>query len=217
MSATGAATTLERFALAKHRAYTWRAELSFIKKLTLALTLAAVIGLMAQARIVLPWTPVPITLQTLGVLMAGVLLGRGWGAVSVALYLALGIAGVPWFTGWAGGLAHLAGPTGGYLIGFILAALFVGYVTDKYVAARRIGPLFALMLFASLVLVYVPGVLQLKLWLNLVLGNPVTWTQALNLGAVPFIAGDVLKVAAASGLAYALSTRHPFGKETDRH
>ena len=215
MSVTGAATTLERFALAKHRAYSWRAELSFIKKLTLALTLAAVIGLMAQARIILPWTPVPITLQTFGVLLTGLLLGRGWGALSVGLYLALGIAGVPWFTGWGGGLAHLAGPTGGYLIGFVLAALFLGHFTDKYVAARRIGPLFALMLFGGLVLVYVPGVLQLKLWMSLALGNQISWGQALNMGLVPFIAGDVLKVAAAAGLGYALSSRRAFGNEAD--
>lgn len=216
MSVTANTNTMERLTLAKNRAYTWRLELSIAKKLTLALTLAAVIGLMAQARIILPWTPVPITLQTMGVLLAGLLLGRGWGALSVGLYLALGIAGVPWFTGWGGGMAHLAGPTGGYLIGFVLAALFLGHVTDKYVAARRFGPLFALMLFAGLVLIYVPGVLQLKLWMNLALGNQITWGQALNLGVVPFIAGDVIKVAAASGLGYALASRRAFGNEADR-
>lgn len=211
-----AVTVTQRLALAKHRAYTWRAELSFARKLALALTFAAVIGLAAQVRIVLPWTPVPITLQTMGVLLAALVLGRHWGAASVGLYLALGIAGVPWFTAWGGGLAHLAGPTGGYLIGFVLAALFLGYFTDKYVAARRFGPLFGLMLFAGLVLVYVPGVVQLKLWMSLALGNPVTWGQALSLGVVPFIAGDLLKVAAASGLGYALASRRPFGDEADR-
>lgn len=215
MSVTVNVNTIERLTLAKQRAYTWRLELSIAKKLTLALTLAAVIGLMAQARIILPWTPVPITLQTFGVLLTGLLLGRGWGALSVGLYLALGIAGVPWFTGWGGGLAHLAGPTGGYLIGFVLAALFLGHFTDKYVAARRIGPLFALMLFGGLVLVYVPGVLQLKLWMSLALGNQISWGQALNMGLVPFIAGDVLKVAAAAGLGYALSSRRAFGNEAD--
>jgi biotin transport system substrate-specific component len=216
MSVTANANAIERLTLAKQRAYTWRLELSIAKKLTLALTLAAVIGLMAQARIILPWTPVPITLQTMGVLLAAMLLGRNWGAVSVGLYLALGIAGVPWFIGSGSGMAHLAGPTGGYLVGFVLAALFLGYFTDKYVAARRLGPLFALMLFAGLVLVYVPGVLQLKLWMGQVLGNQISWGQALNMGVLPFIAGDLLKVAAASGLGYVLATRRPFGSEADR-
>ncbi len=205
-----AVNALDRIALAKNRAYVWRVETSLVKKLVLAFTMAAIIGLMAQARIVLPWTPVPITLQTLGVLLSGVLLGRNWALITIVIYLALGTAGLPWFTGWGSGTAHLAGPTGGYLIGFGLAALFVGHFTDKFVKARRFSALFGLMTIASLILIYVPGVI----WLKLALGS-VTWGEALNMGAWPFIAGDMVKVLLASGLGFALSTRQPFSNETD--
>ncbi|GAI03420.1 unnamed protein product, partial [marine sediment metagenome] len=101
----------------KYDVFRWRYELSIPKKLTLALGLACLTGLVAQIRIMLPWSPVPVTGQTLAVLLAGVLLGRWWGGISLAIYAGLGIAGVPWFAGWGSGLGYLAGPTGGYIIG----------------------------------------------------------------------------------------------------
>ncbi len=91
----------------------WRYELSLPMKLALAFGMAALTGLLAQVRFQLPWTPVPLTGQTLAVLLAGVALGKWWGGISMAIYAGLGIAGVPWFQGWNGGLAYLAGPTGG--------------------------------------------------------------------------------------------------------
>jgi biotin transport system substrate-specific component len=170
---------------------------------------------MAQARIVLPWTPVPITLQTMGVLLAGLFLGRNWGGICLALYIMLGIAGVPWFTGWGSGTAYLLGSTGGYLLGFVLAALCVGHFTDTYVSSRRFGRLLLLMCLASFVLIYVPGVIQLKIWMDLVTGTQMSWGQAVNLGVTPFLAGDALKVAAASGLGCLLASHRPFGGEAN--
>jgi biotin transport system substrate-specific component len=122
---------------------------------------------------------------------------------------------VPWFQGMNGGLAYLAGPTGGYVIGFILAALFLGYFTDRYVKARRFPMMIGLMFFASLVLVYVPGLLQLGLWLNIAQGKSVTLGGLLTMGVVPFIAGDAVKAVAAALIARGITPQRPFGREVD--
>ncbi len=194
----------ERYRIARDNAWQWRRELSWVKKVTVALGMACLIGLLAQARISLPWTPVPITGQTFAVLLAAVLLGRWWGGVSLAIYIGLGIAGVPWFNGWTGGIDRIAGPTGGYLIGFILAALFLGYFVDKYVKARSFRSLLGLMLFADFVLVFGPGLIQLHLWSNLAGQGTIGFYQLLTMGLLPFIAGDVVKVVAAAGAAWSL-------------
>lgn len=196
--------------------FRWRYELSLPKKLALAFGVAALTGLLAQARFYLPWSPVPLTGQTFGVLLAGVLLGNWWGGVSMALYAGLGAAGLPWFQGWNGGLAYLAGPTGGYIVGFILAALFLGYFTDRYVRARSFTVMLALMLFASFVLVYVPGLLQLGLWMNLVKGEPASFSHLLVIGAVPFLAGDTTKAVIAALIARGITPKAAYGKEVDR-
>ena len=146
----------------KLEVFRWRYGLSIPRKLALSLAVAALTGLLAQARIQLPWSPVPLTGQTFGVLLAGVLLGGWWGGVSMTMYAGLGAAGVPWFTGLNGGLAYLAGPTGGYVIGFILAALFLGYFTDRYVRARSFLSMLGLMSFASFILIYGPGLLAAR-------------------------------------------------------
>jgi biotin transport system substrate-specific component len=199
----------------KLEAFRWRYELSIPKKLALSLAVAALTGLLAQARVPLPWSPVPVTGQTFGVLLAGVLLGRWWGGVSMAMYAGLGAAGVPWFTGLNGGIAYLAGPTGGYVVGFILAALFLGYFTDKYVRSRGFLSMLGLMLFANFVLVYGPGLFQLGLWLDLIKGQPAAFMSLLMMGAVPFIAGDITKAAAAALIAGAITPKQAYGRETD--
>jgi biotin transport system substrate-specific component len=196
-------------------AFRWRYELSLPKKAALALGVAALTGLLAQARVQLPWSPVPLTGQTLGVLLAGVLLGRWWGGVSMGFYIGLGAAGVPWFQGMNGGLAYLAGPTGGYIVGFVLAALLLGHFTDKYVRSRSFTIMLALMLFANFVLIYGPGLLQLHLWLANVKGEPVAFSQLLTMGAIPFIAGDATKAAIAALLARTITPKTAYGGETD--
>jgi biotin transport system substrate-specific component len=196
--------------------FRWRYELSIPMKLTLALGMAAATGLLAQVRVYLPWSPVPLTGQTLAVLLAGVALGKWWGGISMILYAGLGMAGVPWFQGMNGGLAYMAGPTGGYVIGFILAALFLGHFTDKYIRSRRFMSMLGLMVFASLILVYVPGLLQLGLWLNIIKGEPVTLSSLLTMGALPFIAGDITKAIAAALIARGIAPQTSYGKETDR-
>jgi len=196
--------------------FKWRYELSIPRKLALALGVAALVGLLAQLRIQLPWSPVPITGQTLGVLLAGVLLGKWWGGISLSIYAGLGLAGLPWFQNFSGGLAYMSGPTGGYIVGFILAALFLGYFTDKYIRSRSFLVILGLMLFASLILVYVPGLLQLGLWLNLVKGQPATFNELLTMGAIPFIAGDITKAVAAALIARGITPKAAYGQEVDR-
>ncbi len=200
----------------KYNAFRWRYELSIPKKAALAVGVAVLTGLLAQARFPLPWSPVPITGQTFAVLLAGVLLGRWWGGISLAIYTALSVAGVPWFTGWSGGLGHFAGPTGGYIIGFILAALFLGYFTDKYVRSRSFLSMLGLMLFANFVLIYAPGLLQLALWFSLAKAEPVTFTSLLTMGAIPFIAGDITKAVLAAAIARGITPKLAYNGEVDR-
>jgi biotin transport system substrate-specific component len=89
------------------------------------------IAISAQIAIPLPFTPVPLTLQTLVVLAAGVVLGSSRGALAITLYLLEGCAGLPVFSGAASGITHLLGPTGGYLIGFLPAAWLTGFLAEK--------------------------------------------------------------------------------------
>jgi biotin transport system substrate-specific component len=144
--------------------------------------------LLAQVRVQIG--PVPITGQTLGVLLLGAAYGLPLGLVSVGAYLALGAAGLPVFAGSASGLAYLAGPTGGYLVGFVLAAALLGYLSrrgwDKGVLSCAL-----MMLLASLV-IYLPGVT----WLKQVLGA--SWSAAFAAGVAPFLVGDALKLAIAT-------------------
>jgi biotin transport system substrate-specific component len=177
----------------RSRAFRWRGELTLPMKLALALGMAILTGLLAQVRIQLPWSPVPLTGQTLAVLLAGVALGKWWGGISMGLYAGLGAAGLPWFQGMNGGWAYAAGPTGGYFIGFILAALFLGYFTDKYIKSHRFFSMLGLMLAASLLIIYIPGLIQLALWLHLVKGASFSFGGLLAMGALPFIAGDITK------------------------
>jgi biotin transport system substrate-specific component len=199
----------------KLEAFRWRYELAVPKKLALCLAVAALTGLLAQARLQLPWSPVPLTGQTFGVLLAGVMLGSWWGGISMAMYAGIGAAGVPWFQGFNGGLAYLTGPTGGYIVGFIFAALFLGYFTDRYVRSRSFLSMLALMLFANFILIYGPGLLQLGLWYSLVKDQPAAFTALLMAGAVPFIAGDITKAVAAALVARAITPKSAYGKESD--
>ena len=200
---------------AKYDVFHWRYGLSIPMKLTLALSIAGLTGLMAQVRIMMPWSPVPVTGQTFAVLLAGVLLGRWWGGASMVLYAVLGVAGVPWFAGWSAGAGHLAGPTGGYIIGFVLAAMFVGHFTDRYVRSRSFVSMLGLMLVANFCLIYGPGVAQLGLWLGLVKGEPASLSALLGMGVVPFIAGDITKAVVAAAIARGVTPKRAYGNETD--
>lgn len=143
---------------------------------------AIVIG--AFVRIPLPFTPVPVTLQTFFVLLSGAALGARFGSLPVILYLLLGAAGAPIFAGAAGGIPALLGPTGGYLLGFAAAAFTIGAL--KGFLEESPAGLLALFCAAAM-LILACGTIWLKALLGLSAGD------AFRLGAAPFIAGDLFK------------------------
>ncbi len=210
-------TIVEKYFRARYLFFKWRHSLAFVNKTALALGMACLTGLLAQIKIFLPWTPVPITTQTLAVLLAGVLLGRRWGGISQAIYVVMGVAGIPWFANFSGGYSVLFGPTGGYLIGFILAALFIGYFTDKYIRARDFLPMFGLMVFANFVLIHGVGLLQLGLWFYITKATGLTLWKLLEMGTIPFIVGDIIKIVVASALAKAIIPKESYNGEVDAH
>ncbi|MCP4703873.1 MAG: biotin transporter BioY [candidate division Zixibacteria bacterium] len=200
----------ESIAKKRYAAFQWRYNLATTQKIALAFGMAILTGLMAQIRIPLPFTPVPITGQTFAVLLAGVLLGKNWGGISMAIYAVLGAVGLPWFAGFGGGVAVLFGPTGGYIFGFVLAALFIGYMSDRFIKSRNFIPMLLLMLFANFVLIHGTGLIQLSIWLNFVKGSSSTFYEILALGTLPFIAGGLIKVIAAATLAKGITPKKDF-------
>lgn len=179
-------------------------EVSLANKVILALGMAALTGILAQVRLFLPWTPVPVTCQTFSVLLAGIILGSHWGGISQILYVALGVAGIPWFNNATGGYSVIMGPTGGYLLGFILAALFIGYVFDNYKWSKGFYQILGIMVFANFILIYLPGMAQLSIWLYLFKGTSLNLVQLAYAGVMPFIAGDMIKIISAALIAKAL-------------
>jgi biotin transport system substrate-specific component len=154
-----------------------------------AFALATAFG--AQVAIPLPGTPVPITLQTLFVVLAGVVLGPRLGALAVAGYVLLGAAGAPVFAGGGGGLPWLLGPTGGYLLAAPAAAFIAGWVAGP----GRSAPRTLTGLACGVLTMYAGGVS----WLYLLTGESLTGLLAL--GVFPFVAGDAVKVLAAFWIA----------------
>lgn len=162
-------------------------------KVPAAVTVVAMswlIALLAQLELPLPFTPVPLTGQTLGVMYAGALLGSRRGAAAVAAYLAQGLAGLPFFAGGAAGAAVLAGPTAGYLIGFLPAAYVTGLLAERG-WDRTPFKAFAMMLLGSL-FVFGFGLLGLARF--------VPAGQLVSLGLLPFVPGDLFKSAVSAGL-----------------
>jgi len=217
---------VDRYKYWRLNAFKWRHELSIARKIALALGLAGLTGLMAQVRVHVPWTPVPITGQTFAVLLCAVMLGKWYGGLSQGLYVGIGACGVPWFAGWQGGTGYLTGATGGYLIGFIAAALFLGYITDKFINSRRFIPMLGLMLFTNFVIIHGIGLLWLNTfsyenWLagSTALGlGPYEgrgFLSLLMIGTIPFIVGDITKAVVAAALAKGITPKESFNGEVD--
>lgn len=168
---------------------------------TLVVGAAAMVGALAQVSIKLSFTPVPITGQTLGVLLAGASLGWRRGAAAMALYGLAGIAGVPWF---AGATSGYVGASFGYIIGFFLAAAACGYLAERGADRSVLGSVPAMI--AGEILIYLAGVTWLAVDLHVGVGT------ALHLGFTPFVIGDAIKAAIAAGLlpaAWKLVSRRP--------
>ncbi len=145
----------------------------------------------AQIRIPLPFTPVPITGQTFAVLLSGAALGMWAGAGSQVIYLLLGGIGLPFFTEASGGWDVFLGPTAGYLIGFPLAAALVGWMAERRQDRKVLGT--ALAYLAGSAVIYTCGVLGLlRLGLSL--------SEAITLGVLPFLVGDLIKALLAAAI-----------------
>ena len=151
---------------------------------------AALTGVLAQ--VVIPLQPVPITGQTLAVILVGSTLGALRGALSMVLYLALGVAGLPWFTEASSGWGVVAGPTGGYIVGFIAAAALTGWLAQRSWDRRIVGAFVSMS--AGTLVTFAVGLpwLAASLGLNL--------EQTLQAGLYPFIIGGAIKALVAAGI-----------------
>jgi biotin transport system substrate-specific component len=149
----------------------------------------------AGAYLAIPIGPVPIVLQNFFVMLAGLLLGWRWGLACVGIYLLAGAIGLPVFAGGAAGIGRLAGPTGGYLLSYLPAAGIIGWISGKG-KGRLLMDILAMVVGA--LLVYAGGVC----WLKVITG--MGWAKAVSAGLLPFLPGDVLKIAAAAPLARTL-------------
>jgi biotin transport system substrate-specific component len=159
-----------------------------VRDVALTVAGAGVTGLLAQVSIPLPFTPVPLTLQTFAVLLVGATLGTVRGAAAIVLYAVAGGIGMPWF---AAGSSGWGGASFGYILGFVAAAALVGALTDRRGADRRVLTTAAQFAVGSVV-VYAVGATWLAVYLQ------VDAARAIQLGVAPFLVGDALKIAVAS-------------------
>ena len=152
----------------------------------MGLVTLGVLLLVVSARTVipLPFTPVPVTGQTLAIFLIASSMGRTRGTLSVLSYILVGIAGLPVFAGGTLGIARIFGPTGGYIIGFLLGAYVIGYLSEK--GWDRQFPKALLTFLIGNILIYIPGVIQLSIFTG--------WNKAFLMGLYPFIPGDIVKI-----------------------
>lgn len=168
--------------------------MNLVRPIVFAALFAALCALGSVLIVPLPFSPVPITMQTLFVYLAALVLGPLWGTAAVALWIILGVFGLPVFAGGSAGPAVLAGPTGGFLIGSLGCAALLGWLNQYNRSAKFIWRAlyaFVCIILATLLL-YASGVTFLKIRLA------TTWPQALAWGAVPFFIGDFIKASLAA-------------------
>lgn len=189
----GSAALARRLGEVSRSVFDFREESAFVYRVLLVFGFAAFTGVSAQVSLPLPFTPVPVTGQVFAVLVAGAALGRWLGPASQATYVGLGALGVPWFApsagqGWftSGGVPAVLGVTGGYLLGFLVAAAVIGWVIDRGFRRRSYG-LNLMVLLLGVVIVYAIGAAQFALILRTNL------TTTLLYAVVPFLPGDILK------------------------
>jgi biotin transport system substrate-specific component len=167
------------------------APVGWLKSALLVVAFSLFVALSAQVAVPLPWTPVPVTLQTFAVLLTGALLGPRLGALALVAYLLEGAAGAPFFAAGRGGAAHLFfAPTAGYLLSYPLAAYVVGLLAERG-WDRRFSTAAAAMALGSAVVLAGGWAGLLRFY------SP---AQAFAAGVLPFLAGDVLKIVLAAAV-----------------
>jgi len=169
-----------------------------VQNLARAALFAALTGGLAYVSFSIPFSPVPVTLQVLGVFLTGAFLGATWGGVAMVLYLLAGAIGLPVFAGGTAGVGSLLGPHGGYLWGFALGAVVVGAVVaggfEPPEPGRVSVPRLVAALVAGALVVYAAGALQLVVVAGL------SVPKAVATGVLAFVPGEILKMAAAVGI-----------------
>lgn len=163
-----------------------------VRNLVLVVAAALLTALCAQIRIPLPFSPVPLTGQTFAVLLTAAALGPLRGLAGQALYLALGLAGLPFFAGGESGWTYASGATGGYLLGFLVAAAVVGYCARRGMDRTPLGMGLAFLL--GTLVIYAFGVP----WLGV--AADLSAAAAFRSGALPFLPGDAIKAVLAAVL-----------------
>lgn len=193
MTATATATATARPELLADRLVGARSRLA---DLALIGAGAALVALLAQVEI--PMWPVPITGQTLGVMLVGATLGAWRGAAAMLVYMAAGLAGLPVFAGFTGGIMTVMKPSFGFIIGFVFAAALVGWLAQRNWDRR---PLLALVAFLGASIVpFVFGVPYLWVVMEQVVGQPMDFGLAMSYGVTPFILGGIVKWLLAAAL-----------------
>ncbi len=158
------------------------------KELTLIGLMTAVTCILGPLSIPIPFSVVPISFTNLAIYFTVFLLGWKRGTISYLIYLLIGLVGVPVFSGFSGGIGKIAGPTGGYLAGFLLLAIISGLFIEKF---RGKIYMYALGMVLGLAITYLFG----TAWLSYQLG--LTFKEGLFMGVIPYIPGDIVKIAAA--------------------
>ena len=161
----------------------------WLRDLTLTVLGALLVAALAQVKIPLPFTPVPLTGQTFAVLLIAATVGSKRGAAAMALYIALGAFGLPVFAGGASGITYFSGVTLGYLIGFVFAAYIIGLLAER--GLERSIRTSIIPFLVGTIIIYTCGVT----WLAIILGS---FSKAITLGLVPFLIGDAIKLVAAA-------------------
>lgn len=164
------------------------------KKLIYCALFGAVISIMSLISI--PVQPVPLNMALFAVLLSGGMLGKRYGTLSVIVYILLGAVGIPVFAGFRGGLAVLAGPTGGYVLGYIAVAFLTGLICEKTRKIKYTAPIMVI----SVMLCYVLG----TAWYCYIMKSDV-WS-ALTLCVLPFVPADIIKIVLATLVLYKIKS-----------
>ena len=171
---------------------------SKIKQMTLIGLMTAVLCILAPLSLTLPISPVPVTMGNMTVCFVVVVLGMKRGCISTLIYLLLGLAGLPVFSGFTGGIGKLLGPTGGYLLGYLFLALLFGFFIERFNNHPVSNALGAI---AGMLLLYLFGTLWLSFQLDL------GFISALWAGVIPYVPLDIIKIILATLLGTKLRKR----------
>lgn len=169
-----------------------------ISNILLAMLFAIFTAVCAKVYVPLWFTPVPITLQVFAVILTGLVLGSRLGAISQTIYISLGLAGAPVFTGFSAGIPYLAGPTGGYIVGFILAAFAAGWVSERLKSKSWLC--YFISGIIGIAVIYLFGMCWFASWVSAAEGK--SWIEsiknALAMAVLPFIGIDLAKAISAA-------------------